>query len=291
MNSTIDTGANDLPNTIASIIGIVIILLYFLLAMIYVILILTHKTFRSNKLNWPTVNVALTTAYFSLNHLVFIIIRFKELSIISCRLLGFLLDIAACEMMYAYCVSSFNRLLAIRYFNKLIFRSSRWLLTTMIIGWIIGVLFAIPHSLYNSFACLSDEPSMLLNAYTCITTLILPIHIVTVCNISIFRYIHRVSQRIHDSNNNKNNSSISRKRDAHVSKMMLLTFSLFVIGWTPIFFQQLFTTPARQLPIGVSIFFELLLPISLLGDMIVLLYANQPVRQLIKEKLHCNRRI
>jgi hypothetical protein len=72
---------------------------------------------------------------------------------------------------------------------------------------------------------------------------------------------------------------------------MLLTFSLFVIGWAPIFFQQLFTSPERQLPMGVSIFFQLLLPSSLLGDMIVLMYANQPIRKLIKEKFHWSRRI
>ncbi len=286
-NSTIDTVANDLENTIVSIIEIVIILFYFILSIIYVIIILTRKTFRSNKLNWPTVNVALTTAFFALNHLLFIIIRYKQFSIIPCRILGFMLEMAACQMMYAYCISSFNRLLAIRYFHKFLFRSTRWLLTTMTIGWIIAILFAIPNILYNNFACFSDQHSMLLNVYSCITTLILPIHIVTICNISIFRYIHRVSRRIH----NINNCNISRKRDAHVSKMMLLTFSLFVIGWAPIFFQQLFTSPERQLPMGVSIFFQLLLPSSLLGDMIVLMYANQPIRKLIKEKFHWSRRI
>jgi hypothetical protein len=290
-NTTIGTTAGSSQDVITPIITIILILLYFLLAIIFILLVLTHKTFRSNKLNWPTVNVALTTAVFALSHLLITIVSLKQISTIPCRLIGFIVVMTACQMMYAYCVSSFNRLLAIRYFSKLIFRSSKWLLTTMTIGWIIATLLTIPHLLHNTFVCVPAEDPVFFSFYNCVIALFLPISIVTIINICIFRYIRRIGRRIHDQNNNKFNSCISRKRDAHVSKMMLLTFSLFVIGWAPILAQQLFASFEHPLPTNLSKFFQLLLPLSLLGDMIVLLYSNQPIRQLIKEKLHCNQEV
>jgi len=291
MNDSINEDTDSLQNIIVDIVEISLFPLIFLLAVAYTILILTRKIFRLNKLNWPTVNVCLATALFSLIQLIFTIIRLKNLSIMSCRLQGFILNISACQMMYAYCVSSINRLLAIRYFNKPVFRSTRWLLINISIGWIVGLLFAIPNAFYDSFTCFTSTSPMLLKVYTCITTLIIPVHIVAVCNVSIFRYINQASRRVHSISNNINNHRISRKRDTYVSKLMLLTFCLFVIGWTPIFVEQLFTAAESRLPKGVSLFFQLLLLNSLLGDMILLIYANQPVRQLIKETLKCNGRI
>jgi hypothetical protein len=161
----------------------------------------------------------------------------------------------------------------------------------MAIGWIFGVLSAIPYLFYDGFACLSNEFTMFLKLYTCFVTILIPIHIVTICNVSIFRYIHQVRRRVSDQNNNRNNNGLSCQRDAHVSKIMLLTFCLFVIGWTPIFFQQLFTTPEHNLPQEVLSFFQLLLSISLLGDMILIIYAKQDIRQFIKETFKCNGRI
>jgi len=288
MNDSINENTDNADNTIPDIIQISLFSLIFLLAVAYTILLLTRKTFRSNKLNWPTVNVCLATAFFSLIQLLFIIIRLANLSIIPCRLQGFILNMIACQMMHAYCVSSINRLLAIRYFNKLVFRSSRWLLMNISIGWIVGLLCAVPNAFYNSITCLTGTSPMLLKVYTCITTLLIPIHVVAVCNVSIFRYMSHVRRRVHSITNNRNNYNISRKRDVYVSKLMLLTFSLFAIGWTPIFVEQLFTTNEHRLPNAVSLFFQFLLLNSLLGDIILLIYANQPVRQLIKETFKCN---
>jgi len=290
MNNSINETTTDLANTIADIVEFALFTLIFFLAVAYIILILTDKTFRSNKLNWPTVNICLATALFSLYEFIFIITGLKEVSIMSCRLEGFLIDMAVFHMMYAYCVSSFIRLLAIRYFHKPLFRSSRWLLVNMVIGWIIGILVALPFVFYDGFFCPIGGFTMGLKIYSCFIVLIIPIHIVTLCNASIFWFIYKISRRVHCVNNNRSNI-MSRKRDAHVSKIMFLTFCLFVIGWTPVFVEELSISAEHSLPEGVSIFFVLLLLSSLLGNIILIIYANQPVRQRIKQIFKCNGRI
>ena len=290
-NTTHDT-RNPLYSTISRASEIVLDLVIFLLAGGYITLVLIRKTFRSNHLNWPTVNIALTTALFVLVHLIFTFTHLQNWSIVSCRIQGFLVDMTACQMMYAYCTSSFTRLLVIRYFTKPIFRSSSWLSTSIIISWLAGFLSAIPHALYDNFACMHRESPILFKVYTCVTTILLPVLIVSLCNISIFRYIKQASRRIHHANNNYKNTGhhMSNKRDLRLTKIMFLTFSLFLLGWMPILLQGLFLTSDHQLPPVISIILELILPMTVLGQMILLIYANQPICQFLKEKLKHNNR-
>lgn len=288
MNNSTDGDTSAVGTIISNAVQNFLLLLNFVVGVAYILLILIQKKFRSNKLNWLTVNVCLATAVFSFMEFIFTIFRTQNLSVMSCRLQGFLIAMSVGHMMFSHCISSFNRLLAIRYFHKLLFRSSRWLLVSMAIGWIIGVLISIPYLLYDNFACSPSQSSTFLTFYLCVTVLIIPICIVTICNASIFRYISQISRRVHDVSRNKKNNHISRKRDAQVSKIMLMTFALFVIGWTPIFCLQLFTTSNSQLLANLTTFFLFLLEACLLGNTILLIYANQPVRQLIKENLKCN---
>ena len=281
-----------LRNTIVDIVQIPFLLLIILLALVYIILILTRKTFRSNKLIWPTMNICLATALFSLYQLIFTIIYLENLPILSCRLQGYIVGMSACQLMYAHCASSFNRLLTIQYFNKPLFRTSRWLLVSMGTGWIVSMILALPYMFYDGFACSNDGYGIFLKLYTCFITFLIPINIVSGCNMSILRYLYKISRRVVDinDNNNRHINLISRKRDLHVTKIMLLTFCLFVIGWAPIFFQQLFFTTEGPLQSVLS-FLELTLLISLIGNILLLIYANQPVRDYIKEKCNCHGRI
>ena len=291
MDDIIDETRGSVHYTISRVSEIVLDTFIFLLAAGYVTLVLARKTFRSNKLNWPTVNIGFTTALFAFVHILFTSAHLTKSSITSCRLQGFLVDMVANHMMYAYCTSSITRLFVIRYFTKPMFRSSPWLLTNIAICWLTGLSFAIPHLFYDNFKCAHTKISLPFKVYNCITTVILPVLIVTGCNISIFRFIYQVGRRIHVASNNKtNNHRISSKRDLRLSKIMLLTFSFCLIGWTPVLLQGLFLSSDHQLPPIVSLIFELLLPISLFGQMILLIYANQPVRQFLKERLTRNER-
>lgn len=291
MDDIFDESRNALHYIISRVSEIVLDAFIFLLAGSYLVVILARKTFRSNKLNWPTVNIAFTTALFALIHLLFTGTHLGQRSITSCRLQGFLVDMAASHMMYAYCTSSFTRLLVIRYFTKPKFRSRSWLISNIVICWLAGLLFAIPHVFYDNFTCAHNGIPLLFKVYTCITTVILPVLIVAVCNVSIFRFISQVGRRIRHTNSIKiNNQQPSSKRDLRLSKIMLFTFSLFLIGWTPVLLEGLFLTHDHRLPPYLSLIFELLLPISLLGQMVLLIYANQPLCQYLKEKLTRNDR-
>jgi hypothetical protein len=227
---------------------------------------------------------------FSLYQLIFTSIRLTNLTntLLSCRLQGYLTSMVASQIMYSHCVSSFYRLLTIRYFNKPLLRSCRWLLGSIGVGWIVGLLTALPYLFYDGFACSSSTQEEFLKPYSCVTTVLIPVSIVAVCSLSILWYVHKSSQRVHDISNNENNNNISRKRDLHICIIMLLTFCVFVIGWTPIFFEQLFMNNGSQLSEDVSSFFQILLPICLLCDMVLLIYAYQPVRKLIRDAFKCN---
>ena len=120
-------------------------------------------------------------------------------------------------------------------------------------------------------------------------TLFVPITIVAICNSCIFWHVRQSSRRIHNIDNNRNNYNISRKRDLHLSKIMLLTFCILIIGWAPILIQQLISNIRSELQTDITSFFSILLSASLLANMILLIYSNQPIRNLICQTLKCNR--
>ncbi len=54
-----------------------------------------------------------------------------------------------------------------------------------------------------------------------------------------------------------------------------------VIGWMPLFIEQIFLNEQFYIPSGVSIFFQILPPTSLFADLLLLIYTDHPVRNLI----------
>jgi len=254
------------------------------LTSVYNLLILIHKTFRANRMNWLSLNVSLATAFFATIQLLFTIFQQSNQEMVSCNFTGFIIITSATEIMYAYSIESFHRLLAIRYFSKRILRSNHELIITVIICWIIGIVLTIPHGIRDDSQCILNENPLWIQIYTLITVIILPSSIVCGCNTSILLYIRQISRRIEVLNNNKSNTNVSRRRDAYVSKIMLLKFLLFVIGWLPIFFGQVFFSGDNRLSNGVLLSCQFLLYFSLLCNVILLIYSNKPVRQYIKEK-------
>jgi hypothetical protein len=193
---------------------------------------------------------------------------------------------ATCHIMYSHCIASFCRLISIQYPQKLLFRSRRWFLSIIGVSWLIGLLIAVPYLLFDGFTCSSGNGKRFLQIYTSLSTVLIPITIVTICNITIFRYVRQSTRRVHNLNSNNNQIN---KRDMHLCKIMLLTFCVFVIGWIPLFIEQLFMNDGISLSSTATTFFKLFPPISLLADIILLMYSDQPVRILLVKVLKYHR--
>ena len=269
-------------NLFGDVAQVVLYLLISLLCAFYVVLILINKHFRQAKLMWPTINICLATIFFSLNQLFLLGIRLRGSTslVISCRLHSFFIDLSACQMMYAHSVSALNRFLAIQYFYKPLFRSTRWLLISIGVGWFIALLVAIPYLLYGGFSCATSSRAELLTAYACVTTMLLPVGIVGVFNFLIFSYIRRSSRRVHQLGQTSGAAQVNplTKRDLHLSRIMLITFCIFILGWTPLFLEQLAIDVERQVPLIVTVLFRINLPSCLLCAMILFIYFNQQIR-------------
>ncbi|CAF2442812.1 unnamed protein product [Rotaria sp. Silwood2] len=285
-NDSISTNGNssDIPDfsrsSVPDYIQLPLFLLTIILACLYTILILIRRTFRSNKLNWFTINVCVMSALLSLIMLMMTTKRLLNVSSsLPCRVEGFFLDMGACQLMYSHCVVAVSRFLTIVYANKHIFRSTLCLWSCMGIGWLISILIAIPYLLLDGFACSNSTEGTFLSYYTLIGTLVLPAIIVGICNGRILHYVRNSSRQVHVEGNR---SRVSHARDVRLIKIMIGTFITFFTGWAPVFLTQLFGKN-NVIPSILEIFFQILPSLTVLFDVIFLIYTNQPVRLFLKQ--------
>jgi hypothetical protein len=68
----------------------------------------------------------------------------------SCLLIRYLQQLVDCEVFYALCMTSFNRLLSIIYQNKALFRTKRWVAICVGVQWILGALTTLPILFLNA---------------------------------------------------------------------------------------------------------------------------------------------
>jgi hypothetical protein len=246
------------------------------LALGYSILVIIHPKFRANKLNWFTVNVCITTVLLSSVMMSMSIMKFVNTSSsLPCREQSFIIVLAACQMMYSHSVVAITRFLTIVYSNKRIFRSIACIWMSIIIGWLIAFLVSMPFLILDGFSCSGSSRASFLPYYTLIGTLVLPILIVAICNTRILLFVRQSSQRVHTEARGKNIAS--QARDIRLIKTMVVTFTVFVAGWVPLFVEQVFSANITVSSTADTIF-QILPPLSMLFDVILLIYTNQPIR-------------
>ncbi|CAF0979111.1 unnamed protein product [Rotaria sordida] len=185
----------------------------------------------------------------------------------------------ACQLMYSHCVAAVSRFLTIVYANKHIFRSTRCLWCCMGSGWFISILVALPYLFVDGFACSNSTEAPFLPYYTLISTLILPVIIVGICNTRILLYVRNSTRQVHTEGNR---SRVSHVRDVRLLKIMIGTFIIFFIGWAPVFLMQIFGQN-NVIPSIVDACFQVLPSLTMLFDVIFLIYTNQPVRLFLKQ--------
>ena len=123
LRNTISLMNFNTSNSVRDIVDIIQIPLFsliILIASIYITLVLSRKILRKNQFNWLTLNVCFASVIFALIQLLSTIIRLNDISetIISCRLKGFIVNMAICYIMYSHCTTTFCRLLSVQYPHK-----------------------------------------------------------------------------------------------------------------------------------------------------------------------------
>ncbi|CAF0767776.1 unnamed protein product [Adineta ricciae] len=255
-------------------------ILSIILAVLYMVLVSTRPLFRKNKLNWFTVNVCLTSVFLCSIILQISIQQLLTVSSgLSCRLQAYLADMAACQMMYSHCVVAISRIFTIVYSNKQFFRSNSYIWLCIGLGWAFALLIALPQLFSNSFTCPGDEQPEFMPYYTLVTTLLLPVAIVSLCNIRIFLFVRQSTRRVGVTGGSGQNS---HSRDVFLLKTTIGTFVAFLIGWTPLLAIQLFNKN-NLIPSFLNACIQVLPSITILYDVIVIIYTNQPVRNFIKQ--------
>ena len=253
-----------------------------LFALAYTALILIRPAFRQNKLNWLTVNICLQSALLSI-----ITISLGTLQLLNiynglpCRVQGYIIIMAICQVLYSHCVASFCRFRAVVYATKRLFRSSAFTWACLAFGWLLSVLITCPYLFLDGFVCPSVSQVQSLAYYTITTTLSLPIAIVAVCNWRIFSFARRSTRQVQPHAVQKRGS---HARDLRLMKTLIGTFVIMVIGWFPIFILQALIKDAR-IPLALGITFQMLPPTSTLLDVFLLIYTNQPVRLFLKQHI------
>ncbi|UJR24853.1 hypothetical protein I4U23_006222 [Adineta vaga] len=277
-NQTNSNGNNQSSrDTIPDLIQVVLLSLTMLFDLVYIILILTQPTVRTNKLNWFTINLCLVSTLLSAVMLTMCITRIENDSsnALPCRLHAFLINMPTCQLMYAHAVITISRYFTIVHASKHIFHSTIFLIGCLIVGWLIAILAAMPYLFIDSFACSVDN--LFLSYYTLFATLFIPALIVLLFNIRIFVFVHQSSRRVHAEGTG---GGVSHTRDISLLKTMIVTFLVFVTGWVPLFITQIFSGSFSLASIVDSIF-QILPCVSMLCDVILLIYINQPIRRFL----------
>ena len=284
MNNKTDGSQSDTADYIQMpIFGLIILLTNF-----YTIIILSQKTFRNKKFNWLTMNICFASFTFSVIEIFSIVIRLIDVSktMVSCRVLGFIIDQPVCYIMYSHCVTSFCRFLSIRYPRKLFFRSNYWLVGNIIFSIILSTILALPFLFTDGFACTSmNGNNSFIKFYSLLSTMFLPILIIILCNIAILCFVRKSTRRIQDLNQNAPHRL--NKRDMYLYKIFMLTFFIFTLGWLPIFIEQMFFNGQSQLPTISTNVIQVLPAVSLLADTILIIYSDSSTRNLIVRTCQC----
>ncbi|CAF1315418.1 unnamed protein product [Adineta steineri] len=149
----------------------------------------------------------------------------------------------------------------------------------IIIGWVMAFIVTSPYLFLNGSLCLHSMDTTFLPYYTIIVLIFLPITIVTICDTRTLLYVRNSTRRVHAT---VVIGQVSHKRDTLLIKITITSFITFLVGWTPFFVIQLFNKIA-SIPYGLNVFFQILLPTSVLDGVIMLISTNQPVRTFLKQ--------
>lgn len=279
---------------IGHIIKICILTLLGLLAIVYLIIFLSQKPLRSNRLTWLVANICFSGLLFSLEGIIMSIVDLINplYPIMPCRVNVYLDRMSICRMTYAHATTAFCRFLSVQYSYKRWNRSTYWIVANIILTWIAAALTSLPHLFIDDSECSYGTVQRFLETYGAFTALIIPIAIVVICNLRIFFIMIHSGNRVHNLNNNNNNINPNlRKREMHFLKIMSITFFLYGIAIAPVVLGRFFIFDHSYISSILSILFHVLPPLSLIANTAIIIHSDASVRRTVLKYLQYTRKL
>ncbi|CAF1564761.1 unnamed protein product [Adineta ricciae] len=159
--------------------------------------------------------------------------------------------------------------------------------TCIAIQWVVAGLVSLPFTLSISPYC--DVPQWLLG-YTVIVSIGVPALITLGANLFIFKYVRASSHRIYPQTTTGTGSVMVRqrptipRRDLYLLQHMSFMFSMFVIGWAPIFCLVAIDYNTSVSPLVYTLL-QVFAVFSLFVCICDLLLCNQDLRRYLRAKV------
>jgi len=127
--------------------------------------------------------------------------------------------------------------------------------------------------------------------YILVITIIIPVLLCAILNLTIFNYVTSSTKRIHpqsQASTGHTNESQGKfnQRDIHLLRHMIIMFLVFVIGWSPIFITSVVMSTNAVSSLILRIF-SLLAELSLLCDIIDLFLYSHNLKVVLKRIIPC----
>ncbi|CAF3866663.1 unnamed protein product [Rotaria sp. Silwood1] len=189
-----------------------------------------------------------------------------------------------CQVIYALCIVSFNRLCIIIYGQTTFFRTKQGIVVSIGIQWFIAATLPLPTFASDLQHCLITGLVLSYQIYTLIIIVVLPSFFILIVNaIIVIRTIQ--SSRTVQPISPGPLIATNRRRDIYLLKHMFLMFSISVGGWTPIYIIAVINWTGSAIPHTIQRLITILPILSLLGDMINLFVYNHALRRYLFSKI------
>ncbi|CAF3816111.1 unnamed protein product [Adineta steineri] len=205
-----------------------------------------------------------------------------------CILLFYAYNIASIGVPFAFITFTVHRYFYIVYHTKSFFKAKRWVVICIASQWISEFVISLPFVLRQGPYC---SNLLWMRTYTCILVIVVPSMITIVLNALIFLHVRSSTRRVqpHTMSTTTNGVMMNQKtrvgrREIALLRHMIFIFSIFLIGWSPIYLVNVinqFITVAT-IPNGSSI---LLCEVALISLIINLFMCNHQLRQYLSNKI------
>ncbi|CAF1306970.1 unnamed protein product [Adineta steineri] len=261
----------DQTMSILIIVEITLYVLIIVCSCIYLFPLLIIKRFH-NPINSLTINVSVTI----LGCAIYLIIKYVLSAYYPdvynanpnlCAFQQYIQTIVLCQVVYALCLVSIHRLCIIAYSQKRLLKTKKWAAIRIGIQSIFSIIISIPTICITEDECNNDIP-LWFNIYQLIVI-----------------YAYTSTRRLASAQGTIaiiRNPSLS-KRDTYVLKHMFFMFIVYVAGWAPIFFCIVLEPPWFNYLIFS--FMQLLPQLSMLIDILDLIFYNHDLRNYLKRNI------
>ncbi|UJR17694.1 hypothetical protein I4U23_004592 [Adineta vaga] len=159
----------------------------------------------------------------------------------SCLVILYLQTMVVCQFIYALCIVSLNRLCAIAYQRKVLFRKKKWAIMCIGIQWIFAAIISLPQFGSSLQHCFISGLELSYQIYVLFIVGVLPGIFLAITNSILFSLVRRSTRRIHTGNQalDAQPAVALSQRDAQLLKHMLIITLAEQVDQTTIYVQPI----------------------------------------------------